>query len=544
MIKIIGTMEDLRDACKEILKAMSAGKIKDRAELARAKIEACRKFSLTRVPRNSEILAAAGHEERKAIAGLLRLKPVRSISGVSVITVMPRPHPCPKERPCIYCPGGPTQGTPQSYTGREPAAMRALQHNFDPYLQVRSRIEQLRAIGHEVDKVELVVFGGTITAYPEDYLEEFMLGCLNAITGSRSGDLEEAMRTAEGSRIHISDITFETRPDWCREPHVDLMLRLGATRVELGVQALDDEIYVRIGRGHTVNDVADAMRIARDSGLAIVAHMMLNLPGSSWQRDLYMFRTLFEDERFRPDAIKIYPTLVMPNTELHGMWGRGEYSPYPLEQLVELIAEIKAMTPPWVRIQRIQRDIPAHLIAGGIRRGDLREIVRKKLRESGRRCRCIRCREVGHVRYREGVTPGEENIELVERRYSASGGEEIFLSFEDIERDIIIALLRLRYPSQGAHRREISSERTTVVRELHVYGPLVKVGDEAGNEAWQHRGWGERLLQEAERISRECLDASKVAVLAGIGTRNYYRRSGYRREGPYMTKKLVPARAG
>lgn len=531
-------MDALSKACQDILQKISTGKITDARELARGKIRVCREFGLPRPPSNSELLASATVDEKNKVLELLRLKPVRSLSGVSIITVMPKPYPCPKEEPCIYCPGGPSYNTPQSYTGREPAAARALQHGYNPYAQVKSRIEQLRAIGHTVDKVELIMFGGTLTAYPHEYMEWFTTQCLNAASGSSAKTIEEAKLAAETAPIRISDIALETRPDHCKEGDIDFMLKLGATRVELGVQTVYDDIYELVERGHTVEDVVEAARIARDAGFSVAFHVMPNLPGSSYERDLGAFKTLFEDEKFKPDGIKIYPTLVMPGTKLHEMWRRGEYKPYPFELVVELIAELKRRVPRWVRIQRIQRDIPANLIAEGIRRGDLRALVQGKLREEGFRCRCIRCREVGHVRYKLGLEPGTNDIELVVERYRASEGEELFLSYEDVKRDILIGLLRLRKPSSKAHRSEIKAAGAMLVRELHVYGPLVQVGAEAKLGEWQHRGWGEKLLREAELISREEFDARKIVVLSGVGTRNYYRRFGYEREGPYMTKEL------
>ncbi len=532
-------MADVQSAaCHDILQKILGGKIVDTRGLARAKIQACREFGLSKPFRNSELLAAATGEQKAGVIQLLRLKPVRSISGVSVITVMPKPYPCPKEEPCIYCPGGPSVGTPQSYTGKEPASARALQHNYDPYEQVKGRIEQLRAIGHVVDKVELIMFGGTLTAYPPDYLEWFTVQCLNAMSGANVVTIEEAQKAAETASVRNSDITLETRPDYCKKPHVDLMLRLGATRVELGVQTLCDDIYKLINRGHTVEDVAEATRIAKDAGFAVVHHCMPNLPGSSYERDLDTFKTLFEDERFKPDAMKIYPTLVMPGTKLHELWLRGEYEPYPFEQIVELISEVKRRVPKWVRIQRIQRDIPVNLIAEGVKRGDLRALIQEKMRREGARCRCIRCREVGHVRYKLGLNPNPDDVKFVVERYRASEGEELFLSFEDVKRDILIGLLRLREPSAKAHRPEAKATHSMLVRELHVYGPLVQVGEAARVNEWQHRGWGERLMKEAERISREEFDARKVVVLSGIGVRNYYRRFGYEREGPYMVKGL------
>jgi len=236
--------------------------------------------------------------------------------------------------------------------------------------------------------------------------------------------------------------------------------------------------------------------------------------------------------------LKIYPTLVMPGTKLHEMWKQGEYKPYPFERVVELIAEVKKLVPEWVRIQRIQRDIPANLIADGVKRGDLRAFVQERLKLEGARCRCIRCREVGHVWYKLGKEPDPDNVKLLAERYRTSEGEEIFLSAEDVKQDILIGLLRLREPSARAHRQEAKAVKATLVRELHVYGPLVRVGERARPSEWQHRGWGGRLIEEAERISREELDARKIVVLAGIGTREYYRRFGFRREGPYMVKEL------
>ncbi len=521
-------------AVQEILDMIRAGHVRTPQELWRAKKDVASRLG-ERIPRNSEILAAASEEERRQIRELLRLKPVRSVSGVSIITVMPKPLPCPKSEPCVYCPGGPQQNTPQSYTGREPAAARALQCGYDPRRQVLARIRQLREIGHEVDKVELIIFGGTLTAYPRDYMEWFVVECLNALSGANASTIEEAQKAAERAPIRVSDMVLETRPDCCREEHVDFMLELGATRVELGVQTVYDDVYRKVNREHSVKDVVEATRIARDAGFAIVYHLMPNLPGSSYERDLEMFRQIFEDERFRPDAIKIYPTLVMPGTKLYEWWKRGEYEPYPFERLLQLIEEIKRMTPPWVRIQRIQRDIPLNLVAHGVERGDIRSLVQKRMRARGERCRCIRCREVGHAMRTRAAAPAEENVCLVRREYEASEGIEIFLSFEDPVEDVLIGLLRLRIPSENAWRPEMKN--AAAVRELHVYGPLVPVGERA-SDAWQHKGYGRKLIAEAERIAREEYDLRRVGVLSGIGVREYYRRWGYRREGPYMVKDL------
>ncbi|MFH1822065.1 MAG: tRNA uridine(34) 5-carboxymethylaminomethyl modification radical SAM/GNAT enzyme Elp3 [Methanobacteriota archaeon] len=441
------------------------------------------------------------------------------------------------KEPCIYCPGGSDYNTPKSYTGKEPAAARAIQHNYDPHGQVSSRIEQLRAIGHDVDKIELIIFGGTLTCYPRDYLEWFTTKCLNAISGSDATTIAAAQAAAENATIRVSDIAFETRPDYCKEPHVDLLLDLGATRVELGVQTVHDDIYKIVKRGHTVEDVAEATRIARNAGFAVTYHMMLGLVGSDIERDFEMFQELFANQDFKPDALKIYPCLVLKNTKLYELWKSGEFEPITTSQAVELLARVKPELPKWVRIQRIQRDIPANLIQAGVKTGDIRVLVRKKLEQNGAKCRCIRCREVGHVSLKNGTRPDLENVTLSVEKYRASMGEEIFLSFDDTKKDIILALLRLRIPSQLVHRPEINTH-TTLVRELHVYGQLVPVGLHPFEKSWQHRGLGSSLLAEAERISKEEYGAKKISVLSGIGTREYYFKRGYTRDGPYVSKTL------
>ena len=521
-----------------IIDKLISGEFVNDKDLTKVKIWACREFNLKKFPRNSEILGSATDDEKEKLIHLLKLKPIRSVSGVYIITVMPKPFPCPKDQPCIYCPGGPIYGTPQSYTGNEPAGRRAIEHYFDPYKQVKSRIEQLQIMGHNVDKVDLIIFGGTITAYPQDYLEWFVTNCLNAISKVNTKNIIEAQIAAENAQIKNSDITIETRPDYCKKFHVDIMLQLGVTRVELGVQTVYDDIYKNINRGHTVEDVVEATQIVKDSGFAVIYHMMPGLLGSNFKRDLEAFEKIFNDESFKPDAIKIYPTLVLPETKLYHMWKRGEYSPYTLEKFIELIVKIKKQVPRWMRIQRIQRDIPANLIAAGIQRGDLMLLIQEELKKENAHCQCIRCREVGHVQYKSNYEPIQSNIKLRTNRYNASEGEESFLSFEDIKQDVLIGLLRLRFPSNKIYKSELKTEKSMLIRELHIFGPMVQVGKKAKINEWQHRGWGELLMKEAERISKYEYDAKKIIVLAGIGTRNYYRRFGYKKEGPYIVKNI------
>ncbi|MGB9778951.1 MAG: tRNA uridine(34) 5-carboxymethylaminomethyl modification radical SAM/GNAT enzyme Elp3, partial [Candidatus Bathyarchaeales archaeon] len=392
-------------------------------------------------------------------------------------------------------------------------------------------------IGHGVDKVELIIMGGTFPATPVDYQRWFVKGCLDAITEKESASLEEAKRNAETSRIRNVGITVETRPDWAKEKHVDRMLEMGVTRVELGVQNPSDEIYGLVGRTHSVADVVEATRIMKDAGLKIVYHMMPGLPGSSFSRDLEAFKRIFEDSAFKPDMVKIYPCLVLKGTRAYEWFLKGEFKPYSNEEAARLVVEVKKMIPPWVRIMRVQRDIPAPLIVAGVNRSNLRQLVQQKLREEGLRCRCIRCREVGHRMLVDGVKPNPENIEVFTMKYAASEGEEIFISVEDGVNDVLVGYLRLRIPSAKAHRPEIREKPCAVVRELHVYGPLVPVGKHLA-KAWQHKGYGGILLGEAERITKEEYGLKKILVISALGTKEYYKRFGYEYDGPYMSKML------
>jgi elongator complex protein 3 len=506
-------------------------------DVNRVKTQVAAKLQLERIPSNAEIITALKPKEKRKLLQVLRRKTTRTISGVTVIAVMTKPQPCPQPEPCAYCPGGPTQGVPQSYTGHEPAAMRGSQNSYDPYLQVKSRIEQLTAIGHRVDKVELIVMGGTFPATPHEYQTWFIQRSLDAITGKKSVNLEEAKAHAETSRIRNVGITVETRPDWCKQPHVDAMLDMGVTRVEIGVQNPSDAIYRLVGRMHTVADVTEATRIAKDAGLKIVYHLMPGMPGSNPKRDLAAFKRVFADSAFKPDMIKIYPCLVIANTKAYGWYREGVYKPYSTEEAANLIAEVKKALPPWVRVMRVQRDIPARLIVAGVDKSNLRQLVQRKLAEHGKRCGCIRCREVGHRMAVDHVVPNLENVEILSTRYEASEGEEIFISAEDPESNVLIGYLRLRVPSAKAHRPEITVAPSAIVRELHVYGPLVPVGKRSAR-AWQHKGYGSILLSEAERVAREDYDLKKLLVISALGTKQYYMRFGYERDGVYVSKKL------
>lgn len=504
-------------------------------EINKLKLRIAKALHLKKVLSNPEILSILNTDEKKVFLNLLQLKKVRSISGVNIVAVMTAPYKCPHGK-CAYCPSEP--GVPESYTGHEPSSMRGLQYDFDPYLQVLNRIRQLKEIGHLVSKVELIIQGGTFPATPVSYQKSFIKGCLEAIIGEKTESLEEAKKKAEESNIRNVGLTIETRPDWCKQNHIDLMLELGATRVELGVQTLYDDVYKLVERGHTVQDVIDAFRAAKDSGLKIVAHMMPGLPGCDFKRDLKAFQILFEDSNFKPDMLKIYPCLVLRNTKLYEWWKEGKYKPYSTEEALDLIAKIKAnIIPKWVRIMRIQRDIPANLIVAGVKKGNLRELVQEKLKQQGLKCNCIRCREIGHKILKENVKPKFENFKINVEEYEASEGIEIFISIDEPNTDALIGYLRLRIPSKKAERPEITSETTSIVRELKICGPVVPLGEHF-EEAYQHKGLGAELLSEAEKISLEKFDCTKILVLSGLGVKPYYKRLGYYPEGPYMAKKL------
>ncbi|RLE57094.1 MAG: tRNA uridine(34) 5-carboxymethylaminomethyl modification radical SAM/GNAT enzyme Elp3 [Candidatus Methanomethylicota archaeon] len=470
-------------------------------------------------------------------------KPVRTISGVTVVAVMSKPLPCPHGR-CAYCPGGPQFNTPQSYYGNEPALMRAQLCNYDPYEQVKVRLNQYEFLGHTPSKVELIIMGGTFPALTLDYQEWFVTMCLEAMNRYPKEkpkgwiSLESAQLRNEHANIRCVGMTFETRPDWAKEVQADRMLRLGGTRVELGVQTVFDDLLEKVERGHTVKDSVEATRILKDCGFKVCYHIMPGLPGSDLSRDLEVFEEIFSNENFMPDMLKIYPTIVVKGTKLYDWWIKGKYIPFTTEDAIELLIKVLPKIPRWVRIQRIQRDIPLNVVEAGVNVGHLRQLVHEELSKLGLKCNCIRCREVGHVMLKKKIQPDLKNIRLLKESYEASGGVEVFLSYEDPIKDILLGFLRLRIPSPKAHRWEID-EKTAIIRELHIYGPQLPIGMKPIFE-WQHRGFGKKLLFEAERIALEEFDKSKMLILSGIGVRDYYRRFGYKhlKNSPYMMKFL------
>lgn len=506
---------------REILDRIGAGEATAKEGVQRLKVELTRKHALPRVPKDSEILSRAPEALRAVVTPLLRTKPSRTASGVAVVAAMTRPQACP-HGVCIYCPGGPRFGTPQSYTGREPAAMRAARHGYDPFEQTRTRVAQLHAMGHPTDKVDFIILGGTFTGFDPAYREEFVKGCFDGLNGFIASDLGSAHRANETATTRCIGLTIETKPERFLGDEVEHSLRLGTTRVELGIQTTYDDVLRRANRGHTDEDSRRATRRARDAGLKIGYHMMPGLPGNDTDRDLESFRLVFEDPDYRPDLLKIYPTLVLAGTGLHRLWQRGEYDPLDTEEVVDLLARIKAVVPPWVRIQRIQREIEVPSVRAGPRKGHLRELALARLRADGGRCRCIRCREVGLLR--EPARSFEPR--MFETRYEAAGGTEVFLSLEDDGRTRLAAYARLRLGPTGAF-----------LREVKVLGPVVPIHEGPGPR-WQHRGLGRSLVRRCESIAAESGERA-VRVTSGVGTREYYRRLGYVRDGPYMARSLT-----
>ncbi len=474
-------------------------------------------------------------------------KPSRILSGVAPVAIMTKPYPCPHGK-CIYCPGGPDQGTPQSYVGEEPALMRGMRVGFDPYKQVWTRLRQYEILGYHPSKVELIIMGGTFLAMPIDYQEWFIAQALEAMNRypnpAKPGVwvyLEDAQLRNETANVRCVGLTIETRPDWARERHADWMLYLGATRVEIGVQSIYDDVLQRVRRGHGVKETIEATRILKDSGFKVTYHIMPGLPGSDPDRDLEMVKEIFENPDYRPDYLKIYPTLVIKGTVLYEWWRKGIYRPYSDEEAIELISEMYRYIPKYVRVIRVQRDVPAQDIEAGPKYGNLRELVEKKCMEKGITINEIRFREVGRQLWKYRRLPDPRYIRITRLTYEASHGIEEFLAVEDMVNNILIGFLRLRIPSPYAHRPEIDS-RTAIVRELHVYGPMVPLGKRPNPLfEWQHRGWGRKLMAEAERIAREEYDCRRILVLSGIGVREYYRKLGYYRPSgsPYMHKDLV-----
>ncbi|XP_028253942.1 elongator complex protein 3 [Parambassis ranga] len=537
-------MMTIADVIKQLVEAHEEGKD---INLNKVKTKTSAKYGLEAQPRLVDIIAAVPPQYRRALVPKLKAKPIRTASGIAVVAVMCKPHRCPHisftGNICVYCPGGPDSDfeySTQSYTGYEPTSMRAIRARYDPYLQTRHRVEQLKQLGHSVDKVEFIVMGGTFMALSEDYRDYFIRNLHDALSGHTSNNVAEAVRYSERSNTKCVGITIETRPDYCLKRHLSDMLGYGCTRLEIGVQSVYEDVARDTNRGHTVRAVCESFQLAKDAGFKVVAHMMPDLPNVGMERDVEQFIEFFENPAFRPDGLKLYPTLVIRGTGLYELWKTGRYKSYTPSSLVDLVARILALVPPWTRVYRVQRDIPMPLVSSGVEHGNLRELALARMKDMGTECRDVRTREVGIQEIHHKVRPYQ--VELVRRDYVANGGWETFLSYEDPEQDILIGLLRLRRCSPQSFRPELKGG-VSIVRELHVYGSVVPVSSRDPSK-FQHQGFGMMLMEEAERIARDEHGSGKLAVISGVGTRNYYRKMGYELEGPYMVKDLFGAGMG
>ena len=468
------------------------------------------------VPKNADILALCTPAQKEKLLLLLRTKPVRSKSGIVVVAVMYPGATCPGK--CTYCPQGP--GAPQSYTGLEPAARRARQNSFDPYRQTTSRLRQLKEAGHPTDKTELILMGATFPSESHAYQTQFVKKIFDGLNGKASKTISHAHKLNETAGNRCVGLTFETRPDFCTKKEIGLMLKLGVTRVELGTQSIYDDVLQKVNRGHDVQTTKGAIRLLKQSGMKVCLHIMPGLPEMNPKRDLQQFRDLFSNPGFCPDMLKIYPCLVIKGTPLYKQFKAKKYTPYDTETTVNLVAKATKYFPPYLRIMRMQRDIPVEKIVAGVKKSHITQLVNRKLAEQGQHCPCIRCREVGHN------PEAKYDWKPKQFKYGASGGTEYFLSFEDTKKDVLAAFLRLRIDQDNSR-----------VRELRVFGQALKLGGHGTgkhNKSEQHHGMGQALLETAEGLSEH----PKLSITSAVGTRAYYRKFGYRKSGSYMAKTI------
>jgi elongator complex protein 3 len=471
-----------------------------------------------------ELVDLGDWDEDPALLARIRMKPMRTLSGVTVVTVLTKPYPCPGK--CIFCPTDIRM--PKSYLPDEPGAMRALQHEFDPFTQVRARLDQFEAVGHPTDKIEFLVLGGTWSSYQRDYQEWFIQRMFEALNGEESESLGEAQILNEQASHRSVGLAIETRPDHVDTDELAWLRHLGVTKVQLGAQSFDDEVLDLNKRGHSAAETLAAVDLLRAAAFKIVLHWMPNLLGATPELDRKDFLHFWNS--YCPDEIKIYPTQLLANAELYEYWQRGEYHPYSTEELIELIAEIKTSIPEYCRVNRVIRDIPSTNVVEGNKRTSLRMDVHKRMDELGTACRCVRCREIRA----EQVNP--QDLVLDDLTYLTPGAEEHFLSFVSPS-DKLAGFLRLSLPTDSAPATELADlEGAALIREVHVYGQSLEVGAEKTGAA-QHSGLGTQLIDAAERIAHD-QGFSRMAVIAAIGTREYYSGRGFSLADSYMTKSL------
>ncbi len=536
-------------------------KPKSKVEFDELRRKICGKLKISQ-PANHKLLLAyqkllknKSLKNDKQFEFFLRKAQIRTLSGVAIITSLTKPYNCPGD--CVYCPT--ETKMPKSYLSSEPAAARALALKFDPYEQMRRRIMMLEQNGHPTDKIEFIIKGGTWNAYPLKYQYWFILESFRACNdfghperrtkteveeslSSLQRALREAQRKNEKAKHRIIGLTLETRPDAVNPTTIFHMRQMGCTRIELGLQAPDDKILKLVDRGHTVKQFKDAMLLLRQAGFKVDLHFMPDLPGTTPKHDLEMYKLLFSDPGFKPDMIKIYPCTVIKSAKLYKWYKAGRYKPYSDKKLFETLIKMKTATPRYCRISRLIRDIPNPDIEAGNAITNLREELKKEMSKRGLVCHCLRCREVGHIDIKAIKHKNKKTLEpkLFIEKYKTTGGTEYFLSFEDNKRQVVFAFLRLRLPNQNNLvnlKNLINLENLAFIRELHTYGQLVNVGKDE-KTASQHKGLGKKMVAEAEKIAKKN-KYQKIAVISGVGVRDYYRKLGYKLEKTYMTKKLV-----
>lgn len=490
------------------------------------------------------------------IREILKKRKVRTLSGVAPIAVLTKAHGCPGK--CVYCPT--EKNMPKSYLSNEPAVMRAVMCSFDPFEQVITRIKALEANGHDATKIELIVMGGTWSTFSKKYQYWYIRELFRAanIYGKKNNlnhlgkkyshlklselkqQLFKEQKINEGGKYRIVGLTLETRPDYVDDDEVVRFREMGCTRVEIGVQAIDDMVLKLTKRGHGVDDIVRATKLLKKAGFKICYHIMPNLPGSTLSKDFAMFKKIFYDKRFVPDQIKIYPCVVVKGAELYDWWVDKKYKPYTDKQLENLLIKVKKIIPYYIRIVRLIRDIPTVSIEAGNKMSNLRQVLHRRLKEEGVSCKCIRCREA------RGRVADKKNIDMFIEKYNTLDGDEYFLSIESKNRSVLYAFLRLRIPvfsgvldnEENRHlfKRLPELKESAIIREVHTYGKLVSV-DSKNEGGVQHRGFGKKLIDEAEKIAVKN-NLKKISVISGVGVRGYYRKLGYKLDKTYMVKKI------
>jgi elongator complex protein 3 len=546
-------MSILSNTTEKAIKDLLKRRPRDSKELAKVKRRMSAVYNI-KMLRNSEILeryrqlAAEGKvKEDKGLERLLRKRQIRTMSGVAPVAVLTKPYPCPGE--CAYCPD--EKDIPKSYLSNEPAVMRAIRNQYNPYAQVQLRLKAMEANGHLPTKIELIVIGGSWSVLPVEYKYWYIKECFRGAndyffeTASKNSrkaikvrekelhketipglqkELAVEQKKNEKGKYRVVGLTLETRPDFITEQEVWQMREMGCTRVELGVQIIDDEVLKINKRGHGVKEVAEATSLLREYGFKVTYHLMPGLPGSGFNRDLKKFKQLFEDERFQPDQIKFYPTVVTKGSLLYQWWKQGGYKPYTDKRLKDLIVACKKDIPPYVRVIRLIRDIPEESIVAGNKITNLRQLVKN----DGVECRCIRCREAGDKQYKLS------DIKPTIIKYQAGSGEEFFISYTSQDENILFGFCRLRLPGQNRPAKKVL-QKAALIRELHVYGELVSVGEK--DKRVQHAGLGRKMMKKAEEMA-SVNGYKRMVVISGVGVRDYYRKLGYKLRDTYMVKKI------